>query len=114
MVGKNVGVIKGTIGYSYVSQIQGANVKVFDTGSSALLALKVNRLDAVVFDKVTCEHYDKNDDEIKLIEDINYPVEHYAIAVRKEDTMLLQKINEGLSAIINNGIYQQLVDKYFQ
>ena len=61
MVGKNVGVIKGTIGYSYVSQIQGANVKVFDTGSSALLALKVNRLDAVVFDKVTCEHYAKND-----------------------------------------------------
>lgn len=114
LIGKRVGVINGTIGYSYISKKQGININGFDTGSSALLALKVEKLDAAVFDKVTCEHYAKNDNSIKLVEDPNYPIEDYAIAVRKEDTELLQKINDGLTEIINNGTYQQLLDKFFQ
>lgn len=114
LVGKNVGVISGTIGYTYLSKRIGINIERFDTGSTALLALKVEKLDAVVFDKVTCKHYAETDDKIKLIEDPNYPIEYYAIAVRKEDTDLLQKINEGLEKITLNGTYQKLLDKYFQ
>ncbi|WP_367182159.1 transporter substrate-binding domain-containing protein [Brachyspira sp.] len=36
------------------------------------------------------------------------------IAVRKEDTALLEKINVGLSHIITNGTYEKLIEKNFQ
>lgn len=113
LAGMHVGVISSTIGDSYISKIQGVNLERFDTGSTALLALKVEKLDAVVFDKVTCEHYAKNDKTIKLIEDPAYPIEHYAIAVRKNENELINKINEGLDKIMANGTYQALINKYF-
>ena len=37
----------------------------------------------------------------------------YGIAVRKEDTDLLEKINNGLDTIMSNGIYEQLIKKHF-
>ena len=61
-----MGVIKGTIADNIISENQGINIERFDTGSSIILALKVGKVDAAVFDKTTCEHFTAYDDEIKI------------------------------------------------
>ena len=110
--GKTVGVIKGTISDSIISKVDGVNVQRFAVASSALLSLKINKIDAVMLDTITCEDYVKFDDTIKLAENISFQLLDYAIAVRKDDDVLLQTINRGLHTIMSNGVYQKLVDKH--
>ncbi|TVL79705.1 amino acid ABC transporter substrate-binding protein [Brachyspira hyodysenteriae] len=112
LIGKTVGVIKGTISDNIISEVEGVNVERFDVASSALLSLKVNKIDAVMLDTITCEDYVKFDNTIKLAENISFKLMDYAIAVRKDDDILLQTINRGLHAIMSNGVYQKLVDKH--
>ena len=89
------------------------NVEKFDTGAAAVLALKSKKIAAVVFDKEPCKNFEKYNDDIKLIES-DAIKEDYAIAVRKEDTLLLEKINEGLAQIMTNGTYEKLIEKNFK
>ncbi|WP_420535783.1 transporter substrate-binding domain-containing protein [Brachyspira intermedia] len=65
-----------------------------------------------MLDTITCEDYVKFDNTIKLAENISFKLMDYAIAVRKDDDVLLQTINRGLHTIMSNGTYQKLVDKH--
>ncbi|OEJ13939.1 amino acid ABC transporter substrate-binding protein [Brachyspira hampsonii] len=114
LLGKSVGVIKDTISDTIISSSNNINVIKFDIAGSSLLALKVEKIDAVMLDRVTCNNYIKYDNDLKIIEEITFPELDYGIAVRKDDYTLLQKINNGLNTIIYNGIYQKLVDKHLQ
>ncbi|WP_420535755.1 hypothetical protein [Brachyspira intermedia] len=49
-----------------------------------------------MLDTITCEDYVKFDNTIKLAENISFKLMDYAIAVRKDDDVLLQTINRGL------------------
>lgn len=89
------------------------NVTRFDSTGSVLLSLKVDKIDGVMIDEITCLNYVKYDDNLKLVPDIKFPAMDYGIAVRKEDTDLLEKINNGLDTIMSNGIYEQLIKKHF-
>ena len=44
--------------------------------------------------------------------DTEYAVEDYAIAIAKENTELLERINTAMDTIISNGTAQMIVDKY--
>ena len=112
--GKSVGVVKDTTGNIIVTNIDGVNVEVFDVGGSAVLALEVDKIDAFVFDKDPSLNFMKYSDNIKLIEIENSINEDYAIAVRKGNRELLEKINSGLSIIMNNGVYEELINKNFK
>lgn len=114
LIGKTVGVIDGTIGDIIISKIDGVNVNRYGTSASALLSLKVNAIDAVMLDKISCQYYTKYDKDVKIVEEIEFPEDDYAIAVRKDDDELLQKINVGLYTVMNNGVYDELVEKYLQ
>ena len=96
-----------------MSEKEGVNNEKFDTGAAAVLALKEKKISAVVFDKEPCKSFAKYNDDIKLIES-DAVEENYAIALRKEDTALLEKINAGLSQIMTNGTYEKLIEKNFQ
>ena len=113
LIGKNIGVVIGTTGDTIMSEKSGINNEKFDTGAAAVLALKEKKISAVVFDKEPCKNFAKYNDDIKLIES-DAVEENYAIALRKEDTELLEKINSGLSQIMTNGTYEKLIEKNFQ
>ena len=66
----------------------------------------------MVVDKLTCINYLQYDKDLKIVETIEFLEMGYGIAVRKEDTILLNKINKGLQEIMTNGTYQKIVDKY--
>ena len=53
--GKTVGVIKDTISDTIISKMNGVQVKRFNIAGSALLALKVEKIDAVMLDTITCK-----------------------------------------------------------
>ena len=113
LVGKNIGVVIGTTGDTIMSEKDGINNEKFDTGAAAVLALKEKKISAVVFDKEPCKNFAKYNDDIKLVES-DAVEENYAIALRKEDTEFLEKINSGLSQIMTNGKYKKLIEKNFQ
>ncbi|MBW5410696.1 basic amino acid ABC transporter substrate-binding protein [Brachyspira hampsonii] len=113
LVGKNIGVVIGTTGDTIMTEKAGVNNEKFDTGAAAVLALKEKKISAVVFDKEPCKNFAKYNEDIKLIES-DAVKEDYAIAVRKDDTALLEKINAGLSQIMTNGTYEKLIEKNFQ
>lgn len=113
LLGKDVGVVIGTTGDIIMTETEGVNTHKFDTGAGAVLALAENKIDAIVFDKEPCKNFAKYNDGIKLIES-DAVEEDYAIAVRKEDTLILDKINKGLDVIMTNGTYEKLIDKNFK
>ena len=113
LIGKTIGAIKNTVSDVTASKIEGIHeVKTFDIAGSAFLSLKTGKIDAMVVDKLTCINYLQYDKDLKIVETIEFPGMGYGIAVRKEDTILLNKINRGLQEIMTNGTYQKLVDKY--
>ncbi|WP_297208205.1 basic amino acid ABC transporter substrate-binding protein [uncultured Brachyspira sp.] len=112
--GKNVGVVLGYTGDLAVSEMSNVNVQRYGATSEAIIALKSKKVDAVVLDSEPAKQYfDKNND-LKLVISLTDSVkEEYAIAMRKEDTELLAKVNEALQTIKDNGTYDALISKYF-
>ena len=111
--GKNVGVIMATTGDTIMTKNERVNIRKFYTGAEAVLYLEEKRIDAIVFDKEPCKNFAKYNDEIKLIESDTIE-ENYAIAVRKEDTSLLENINKGISIIMTNGTCERFIEKNFK
>ncbi|MEI0670810.1 transporter substrate-binding domain-containing protein, partial [Brachyspira pulli] len=62
--------------------------------------------------KIFSINYIRDDNDLQIVDTIEYPEIGYGIAVRKEDNILLDKINSGLKKIKANGTYQKIVDKY--
>ncbi|TVL67951.1 amino acid ABC transporter substrate-binding protein [Brachyspira hyodysenteriae] len=112
LIGKKVGVIKGTVADTMISAKEGIDIERFDTGSSIILSLKVGNVDAAIFDKATCDHFVMYDKSIKLADQIKYPEEDYAIAFRKEENIFLNEVNKALSQIMTNGLYNKLIEKH--
>lgn len=113
LIGKSVGVIKDTVSDMTISKAEGIyDIKRFDIAGSALLSLKKGRIDAIMMDKLTCINYIEYDRDLQIVETIELPNMGYAIAVRKDDDILLNKVNSGLQEIITNGTYDKLAVKY--
>lgn len=87
--------------------------KRFKKGSDAILELKNGGVDAVLIDTSPARNFvNKNKNTLKLIEDVGAETEEYGIAVSKGNSQLLDKINEGLQIVKDNGTYDKLVDEY--
>lgn len=112
--GKKIGVVKSSI-YSEHAQTLTDKDKIveYDSDITALMDLPTGRLDAVITDQMVGFRVMK-EDAIK-IKDIGDPLsqDDQAVAVRKEDKELLEKINAALSGIIEDGTYEKISDKWF-
>ena len=111
--GKNVGVVLGYTGDLIVSEMSNVNDQKYGATSEAVIALKSKKVDAVVLDYEPAKRYFNQNDDLKLIltDSVN---EEYAIAMRKEDTELLKKVNDALKTVKDNGTYDMLIEKYFE
>jgi polar amino acid transport system substrate-binding protein len=109
--GKNVGVVLGYTGDVAVSEIKGVNITRFNGTGSAIMALKSQKVDAVVLDSEPAVQYASQNKELVAIE-TDAAKEEYAVAFRKEDTQLLEEFNKALKILKENGKYQELLKKY--
>lgn len=109
--GRLVGVQLGTTG-DIVSTELGANVKAYDDIGLAFQDLMNGQIEAVVADNPLAIGYvSQNSDKIKVVGDV-FTDESYGIAVCKDKPELLEKINKGLQEVQNEGIIDQLVEKW--
>ena len=113
-----VGVQNGTTGDEAVSKLQGknsANIKRFESTPLALKELEAGGVDAVVADNGVVINYVTNNAgaKFKTVSDVAFAPEHYGIAVRKGNSALLAKLNQGLADIKADGSYAQIHAKYF-
>lgn len=111
--GKKVGVMLGFTGDVVVSEIAGVKVERFNAAYAGILALNSNKIEAVVLDSEPAKNYVLQNKNIKIVEG-DTAQENYAIALRKNDKKLLEKLEKALKETKNNGTYDKLLKKYFK
>ncbi|GAA6209871.1 ABC transporter substrate-binding protein [Cognatishimia sp. WU-CL00825] len=118
LTGKTVGAQRGSVQADHLEATYGATstVQLYDTQDQANLDLAAGRLDALLGEVIaltegfmaseTGQGFDWTGPEVKLGDGI-------AIAIRKEDTDLRDKLNAGIAAIRESGQYQEISEKFF-
>lgn len=87
------------------------NVVRYKTGNDAVQALLSNKVTAVIIDDEPAKSYVAANEGLKIL-DGSYTEEQYAICVAKENTELLDKINNALKELTDAGEIQKIIDKY--
>lgn len=109
--GKKIGVQLGTTGDIYAGDIPDAAVERYNKGMEAVQALSQNKIDAVVIDREPAKVFVKENEGLKILDEA-YTVEQYALAVKKGNTELTEKINGAIKELQESGELQKIVDKY--
>ena len=114
--GKALGTQRSTQAATWLDDNLGtdATISLYDTQENAYLDLSSGRLDGVLADKFVNWEWLKSDAG-KDFEFKGEPVfdnDKIAIAVRKGDP-LREKLNTALKAIVEDGTYKKINDKYF-
>lgn len=111
--GKVVGVQQGTTGDLYVSDLEADNTTVerYNKGFEAVQALSQGKIDAVVIDGEPAKVFVEQTDGLKILDEA-FTDEEYAVAVKKGNTELLDKINSTLKNLKESGKLDEIVAKY--
>jgi lysine-arginine-ornithine-binding protein len=116
LAGKALGAQSSTVSAAFLEETyKDSDVKLYPTQDEAYLDLASGRLDAVLADVGPSNLWLSSPDgaccafvgEAVVKDDV------IAIGLRKEDQDLKEKINKALAAIVANGVYQQINEKYF-
>jgi ABC-type amino acid transport substrate-binding protein len=103
LTGKTVGVVTGYTGDLALDEKGGINLKRYNKGIDAVQDLKNGKLDAVVIDSPTAENFMSKNPDLKGINDPYFETEEYAVAVKKGDKELLDKINTVIKRLKEEG-----------
>ena len=113
--GKVIGAQRATLAGTWMEDnMEGVEVKLYDTQENAYLDLTSGRLDGILADKYVNYEWLKSDAG-KSYEFKGDPVvesDKIGIAVRKNDP-IREKLNVALKEIVADGTYKKINDKYF-
>ncbi len=110
-----IGVQIGTSGASKAEELkengQIGDIKTYNGLDVAFKELENGTIDAIINDAPVTEAYvSKQGDAVKTVGEV-LDAESYGIAVQKDNSELLDKINAGLANIKENGTYDELLEK---
>jgi len=115
--GKVIGAQRATLAGTWLEDEMGSNItaKLYDTQENAYLDLTSGRVDAILADKYVNYDWLKTDAgrAYEFKGDPMVESDKIAIAVRKGDNELRNKLNAALKEIIADGTYKKINDKYF-
>ena len=115
--GKVIGAQRATLAGTWLEDEMGSNItaKLYDTQDNAYLDLTSGRVDAILADKYVNYDWLKTDAgrAYEFKGDPMVESDKIAIAVRKGDNELRNKLNAALKEIIADGTYKKINDKYF-
>jgi len=113
LAGKYIGVQLGTTGDIYASdyEAEGATIERYNKGFEAVQAMQQGKIDAVVIDGEPAKVFVSQNEGIKILDEA-LTVEEYAIAIKKGNTELLDKVNGALAELKESGELQAIIDKY--
>ena len=122
IIGKFIGVQSGSSNHSYLlkNAKQNSFIISYLSSSEAFLDLKDGKIDAVFADQAVIDDFllkdeNKTNFSIKQTEEVflEHFSEGYGIAVKKGNSLLLERLNYGLQVIQNNGQYEEIFNRYF-
>ena len=112
LAGKKIGVQQDTTGHIYAADEFGDEmVSPYNKGTDAVAALVAGKVDCVIIDNQPAKSFVEVNEGLVIL-DTDYAVEDYAIAIAKENTELLEKVNTALEELIADGTVQTIIDKY--
>lgn len=115
--GVKIGVQQDTTGHIYASDepknwgFGEDKVIAYKTGPDAVQGLLTDKVSAVIIDSEPAKEFVAQNAGLKIL-DGAYADEDYAIAVKKENTELLEKVNAALKKLTDNGKIKEIVDSY--
>ena len=112
LIGKKIGVQLGTTGDILASEIKGAKVIQFPAAPNVLQELASGRVDAVILDDAPATQYIAAFSGLKIL---SSPIgnESYAIAMKKSNHTLKEKVNQTINRMKEDGRMDTLLKKYF-
>ena len=108
LVGKTIGAQLGTTGYIYAGDVEDAKVEPYNKGADAVQALKQGKLDAVIIDSEPAKVFVEKNDTLKILDD-PFVEEEYAIAYKKGNDELGQKLDDALTQLKEDGTLDEIV-----
>lgn len=113
LINKGIGVQLGTVQEIAAKNIAGALVKPSEDIGTAILALKANKVDAVLVDSsIGYGYLKKNPDLVEFLKEPDGS-EGFSIAFDKnKNKELIEKINKALLDLKQDGTYEKLLKKY--
>lgn len=112
--GKTVAAQLGTTGEIEAQKIEGVTYKPYDSYELAFLELANKGVDAVIADNpVAMGYVSANPEKLKTVGEV-FNSEQYGIAVCKENTELLEKIDTALKELQESGFIMELAEKYLK
>ncbi len=87
------------------------NVVRYKAATDTVQALKTGKVDAVIIDEAPAKSFVKTTEGLKIL-DGTWLEEQYAIAIAKDNTELLDKVNTALKELIADGTVKSIIDKY--
>lgn len=112
---KKIGVQTGTTGDIYCSGDFGEDaIERYSKIIDGFQAMKAGKIDACVVDDQVAKSIVASDGGSFKILDTAYANEEYAIAVKKGNTELLNKLNSVIDEIKANGELKKIIDKYIK
>lgn len=109
--GKTIGVQLGTTGDALATEIKDATVERYNKGLEAVQSLTQGKIDAVVIDQATAQAFVNKTEGIKILEE-KMSKEEYAIAIKKGNTELVEKMNAAIAELKSEGKIDEIVAKY--
>jgi len=117
-----IGVQSGSTYEHYLKDTYGSSIKMKSYASiqDAYLDLTASRVNAVLADTEIVQTWLKSDNHQSTYQIIEHPIINhqyfgagYAVAVSKNNTDLLNEFNKALVTIKANGVYNKIVNQYF-
>lgn len=111
LAGKKIAVQTGTTGDIYASDIEGATIEQFTKATDGILSLTSGKTDAMIIDNAPAKAFVAQNEGLYILEE-DFENEEYAIAVSKENTALLEQINDVLAQMKESGELDAIIAKY--
>lgn len=110
--GKKIGVQQGTVGDMYTTDEFGdESIERFSKGVEAVQALMQGKVDAVVIDDQPAQTFVSQNEGLQILE-TEYVEDNYAMAVKKDNAELLEKLNTAIRELKEDGTLDEIVAKY--
>lgn len=117
--GATIGVQLGTTGDDIAtgyekeptSGSEPAKVERYSKGADAVNALKQNKIDCVLIDNEPAKAFVAANDDLKIIEGA-FEKEDYAMAIKKGNAELLDKVNKAIRELKDDGTIKKIIDNY--
>ena len=112
---KKVGVQIGNTADIYATDFGGDTAKIdvdrYTKLADAIQALKQQKLDCVILDEQPALAFAAKNGDIKIVKE-EFTLEDYALCLKKGNTELLDKINQALAKLKENGTIHKIITNY--